>query len=541
MTDQNVKSLKKTTSLTSAWWVFVKQAAIGVSLVTAGCTTNPKPETRPTVTDTVPSNPAPTAPDPPQSEPAVQVMELEETVILPAREEARRERVRSLLLEQARREVLKLAGASGGSYGQELSGLQRNLTAYLRRHGTTMHDRVVVLDPAKFEVSLALGYPVPQAVQLLLTAQRAPTDAATIESITSHISVPYTNRFGTATVSQSPMAWMNMQREAPQACVIVPSSDHAVVTGNITGLTGPQQIEFTNRHEGWHCKDSKYNLRHLSRAEVEGLPANLTSALLATNAVAAEVYAVTYRKEALADAGAVGDMIRGGRYGIELIDVISGWRNRSPQDTPHLSTPVLLGLKQRIMEMGLDAFRRLDDKAAEALYIDVTDTFGMTARSLRLNLQLDSGTPEQRRQIADAAATDNDAARAVLLYRFYKNVAAVTPPPPLSAQEQALAGQLRAYNAAQLLEDKAFALGGKITPQTMVAAYGVLQEELRAHTRREPANPLYPAQATKLQESFLWRVQGMDYVAANARRGVDIVAVEPVLRSLHPALSSPAP
>ncbi len=522
MAKTDVTSLKKTTSLTSSWWVFVRRAALGASLAAAGCTSVPKPDHTQKIEDAG----APGSADPPPRDDATRTIDMDDIVILPAKEEARRARINAALMQQARREVLKLNNR--GSYSQELDGLQDRLTRFLKSDRANIHNRVLVIDPGKFDVAMALGFSAPQAVRLLLTEQKLTPTGEMAETVAGKAAAPYAFRYGVQTFSQDPFAMMNTSRTHPAACVIVPSSDHAL-TIDIRGLNAREQVNFTNRHEGWHCLDDKYTLRSFDPKKLAAVPQGTLMSKIA-NLTALGVFAMEYRKEAVADVGAIGDMIRQDGYDTGLIDKIVAWRMRYPNDIQHLSAPVLHGFKAKIDEMGIDAFHRLDDAAAKQLYFDVTDQYGMSARSLQINLKLEKGTVPERLQWLEAAKTDPEAAKAIDFFQYYWQKPADPGAGPLSSAEIKLAGALRSWNAAQLLEDRAFKDSGRITPVTLAAAYGALQDELHAHTRSDPRNPLYAAQMTKLQESFVWRVQDTDYVEANLKRGVDIVAADPALK-----------
>jgi hypothetical protein len=103
--------------------------------------------------------------------------------------------------------------------------------------------------------------------------------------------------------------------------------------------------------------------------------------------------------------------------------------------------------------------------------------------------------------------------------------------PPLSPEEQAVFTQLSTWDAAQMLQDRAFAKDGKITPGTLIKAYGKMQEELRAQLQQNPEDPLLHAKEGKLQQSFITTVRDLDYVDVNAKRGVDILEKEPALKA----------
>lgn len=501
------------TSLTSAWWSAVQRAALGFALVTTACTPARKSDmgdNKPAMSDTE---------NPPKTDAPPKPLELllDEQVILPAKEEARRDKIRVKLLVAAQREFLKLAGiASPEGYSQQLRQMEESANRRLNASGLKVHDRVVVLDPETFETGVALGLDTPRALRAMLQERGVKPDSGLVDGLAAKIT------------TQSPAAMTNLAQLRATACVIVPSSEHALVI-DIKGLSAAEQTDFANKHEVWHCLDSKYTL-HGMDPKKRTTPQKGPLSANVDNKPVLEIFANGYRKEALADLGAVGDMIRGGGHGIELIDKISDWRAAFPGEVQHLSSPVLKAFKARVEGMGLDAFRRLDEAAATALYFEVTDKSAMSARSIEINLRLEKLDVPGRLAFIDANFADPELDKAVDFMGYYYNKPANNRgAKPLSPEEMKLMDQLRDWDAAKLLDDRAFAASGKITPATLVKAYGAMQDELHAKRLLEPGNTLLMAQMTKLQQTFVHHVQGVDYVQANLDRGVDIVKAEPSL------------
>jgi hypothetical protein len=335
----------------------------------------------------------------------------------------------------------------------------------------------------------------------------------------------------------------NLKNPNPQACVVVPSSEHALNI-DVPGLSRADTVEFTNRHESWHCLDSKYNLRHLDMSKMEGINGH-TLASQVNNRTAMEMWATLSRKETLADVGAAGDMIRSGK-GLDILDKVANWRAASAKEDPqHVSTLPLLGLKAEIERIGLDNFRKLSDADAQKLYFRVTDECGMTAKGLQTAIRFDDVDDAGKQAYRAQAKTDSDVFKGVALHHYMATSKADPPVAALQGADKDVAKQLDAWNADKLLDDKAFEIGKKITPQTIIAAYNNLQAGLHAQMKADPDNKLYPLQATKLQQAFLTHSRELDYVEANAARGVDIVKTEPALKAFvsppqkNPATSAP--
>lgn len=448
-------------------------------------------------------------------------------------EKSRRAQVRETLLERARGNFEDIAGAETG-YTAELEILSAQLTARLKGANGGVHDRVLFVDPAKLDAALSLGFAPGYAVALQLA--EVPLPAEQLDLAGEKSVVPHTSRFGVETYTQAPTAITNLKNPKAQACIVVPSSEHALDI-NIPGLSRQEQVNFTNRHESWHCLDCRYNLRHLDPAAVAAVRKG-TLAQHLKNPVALEIFTVLYKKEALADAGAVGDMIRKENARLSLIDRISDWRASDPQDLQHLSVPVLRGLREKINEIGLENFRKLSDAEAERIYMEVTDSHGMTRQSLETILRVAVAKPADRAGLAARAQRSEDGLKALEMLGYMLSPAANVPsqPPP----DPRVATQLNGWDPHRLLDDEAFRQSRKITPETIIRAYAKLQEDLRGKMKAEPSNPLYPAQATKLQQAFLVHARALDFVAVNAERGVDIVKTEAELRRFAPPVKKPA-
>lgn len=446
---------------------------------------------------------------------------------LSMREKKRRGRIREALLDQARHDLDKFEDSSETGYSRDLERLGSRLTGNLKDGHSTVHNKVVFVDPEKLDVALSLGFAPDFAVENILARQKVHIPDNSLKQAGNKATSYYESKFGARTYTQDPTAITNLKNPQPEACVVVPSSEHALAV-DIKGLSRQDQVDFTNRHESWHCLDSKYNLRHLDPKKVDAIKKG-TLASHVNDRTALEIYATVYRKEALADVGAAGDMIRAGK-GLDLLDKVSAWRATDTKDLQHLSSPVLDGLKQKINEIGIDNFRKLSDADAQKLYFEATDTFGMTAKSLQMDIRFGTAKPAERKAYVERAKTDEDAARAMLLMGYLVTAPGAQAKAGMSPGDNALAEKLKTWDADKLLDDKAFEISRKITPASIIKAYNAMQEDLHDKMKNDPGNQLYPLQATKLQQAFLTHARELDYVGANASRGVDIVQAEPGLK-----------
>lgn len=501
---------------------------------TIACTPNSKAETEPAPEDAKPTTTMQdTAPPPQTVEEAFQgdVIIITEPMVISISdmaevlEQERRDNIRTAMLQRAQRDFARLAAMARTSYSTQLDSLETALNSYIVAHDATVHSRAAVLDPAQFDVGIALGMTPQQTVAQMLTLERVPVTRDRVMHTMGEIAVPFDTRLGVASYTQSPAAISNFSGQEPDICIIVPTSDHALIA-DIPGLSHTQQIGFINRHEEWHCKDTAFNLRHMTQEEL----ARITPGLLVENVdnkPMLEIFSTFYKKEALGDVGAVGDMIRKDGFGTDVIDKISNWRVNSPNDIQHLSSPVLQEMKRRITAMGLPAFRAMDDGAAKAFYVGLVREKGMSARSLEINIRFEKADVAGRLAWLEQSKTDPEAEKAIDFISYYhREPLDSRPTGELNAQEQALAEQVMQWNPFARLEDRAFALARKITPSSLVQAYGLLQDELRTEMLANPDNRLTIAKMTALRKTFSWQVQTTDYVEANELRGVDITRAE---------------
>lgn len=455
--------------------------------------------------------------------------------ILPAEitpaERQRRNAIRDTLLRAAQNDLPNLQAHAHTGYSGQLDVLENTLTSRLQGGDTSVHNKVVFVDPAKFDVALSLGFAPEYALQTLLAQDRVALPDNQLIMAGEKAASYHESRFGVRTYTQEPTAITNLNNMTAQACVVVPSSEHALDV-DIKGLSRAETVEFTNRHESWHCLDTKYNLRHIDPAQLEAIKEGSLRSHLG-NTAAFETYATFYKKEALADVAAAGDLIRAGK-GVDLLDKLIDWRNEDPKDLQHLTSPVLKGFRHAIEQMGVDNFRRLSDAEAQKMYFDTVDLCAMTAKSLDITVRWATAPQAQRQKWAKDAETDLDAARALGLLSHIKPQKPEGDK-PLTAAEKAVAKQLKSFKPGKLLDNKAFELSGKITPATLADAYDDLQEGLRRKMAAEPANKLWPAQATALQQEFLNHARNADFVQLNADRGVDIVRQEASLKDFRPS------
>ncbi|TAL26767.1 MAG: hypothetical protein EPN97_18950 [Alphaproteobacteria bacterium] len=250
--------------------------------------------------------------------------------------------------------------------------------------------------------------------------------------------------------------------------VVVPKSHMRQVNLDIPGLKPSEITALVNYHEFFHCLHDKYAKAH----PFENTP---------------------QKREMFADAGAMLEMMRRGK-GPEIIDQMIVWRMKGKDDT-HATVPALLALKKYVKDHGgAEGVRKMTTKEVlDLCYKATEDGSSMTWISRMQNLV--------------AAMPDISAA------------AAKTQTPSFKWQDLPFK-----KNPVQILEDKAFALGGKITPRTLMQANNALQKEYADGHEKNPNDMAGMFLAAYVETAYMKMVQGTDYTAANAKRGAKLNA-----------------
>jgi hypothetical protein len=445
----------------------------------------------------------------------------------------REKAIRAALLADARAHYQTYAALAKTGYSQDLSALETRMSAYLRQSETGTRRREAILDPALFDVGMAFGMTSGQTVTAMFQAQQVSSGPKSVEHAVDYIFNAISTPYGPHAFNQEAHALIAPDDDAsPKVCVIVPTSGYALQF-DVPGFPTETSITFTNHHESWHCLDDRYVIPADFVEKQPKTREELHAAL--QNPALLETIATLARKESFADTGALGDMIRAGAP-VSVIDNVIALRRTVPGDGMHYSPRVLRALKRTIAEMGLGNFRKLSHDQTKDLYYKLTDEHGLSARSLALFLQMEIGTPaEQAQAMAQIGTPDGQYALELFDYDLRtKQISAAAknlPEAPLTPEENKIMRAVTQFKAGNALLETAFAAGGSITPKTLTAAYGRLQDDLlqdrRAHPERDLADC---AKMSKLQETYITVVQSLDYESVNARYGVQITKVEPALR-----------
>lgn len=284
----------------------------------------------------------------------------------PTPAEIRRNKINEFLLEAARGDFLRVSRTAEDRYSRDLERNGRQLTRYMQRADGNDALGIVFIDPAKFDAGMALGMEGDAVTRLLAGRQASTLPDKVIDGAAEDMQSSWTSPLGIKSYTQNPSAHHDLYAAGAQSCVIVPPSAYHPDAFNIPGLSPQQNRELINKHEGWHCLDHRANFAGMDEDKVNksGTPEY------------AKATSILNRAESLADVGATGDMIRSG-MGTDIIDKMIVWR-QSTEDLEHMTIASLTALKAKINDMGVDRFRRMNDKDVRALCENIADTNGLT-------------------------------------------------------------------------------------------------------------------------------------------------------------------
>ncbi|MFN7114865.1 MAG: hypothetical protein ACK4PK_10975 [Alphaproteobacteria bacterium] len=435
---------------------------------------------------------------------------------LTAEERRYRTEVRRILLHDAQERYPELSQAAQTGYSSQLKVLQDSLNSYLGRGDTSMHNAIVVLDPSKVDVAVALGVSVRRAIEQAAMRDGRTLPDSMIQTAAPNATRPHRSELGMPTYTQNPSAYPNMTEPEARPCLIIPVSDHALPF-DVPGMTKAQKIEFTNTHEGWHCLDNRYRM---TQAQMDALnensPRNMRA--IVDNPDLAIAASVIHHKEALADIGAAGDMIRRG-HDPALIDHMIRWRqNEVGHDYMHYSVQGLNLLKTRIAEMGMEAFLQMDMPEARTLYFEINDATALKPAQITAMADYLLADAEGRTARREAAAAGSDAAAGIaqaleilkpsMPQQMLRSIIAALVPPDTDLIEK-----LREWDPVDEMETRAIERHGKITPETLIRTYGVMQNELHGELHGAD-DKLAREKMTILKGIFTRYVRGVDLEVA---------------------------
>lgn len=455
-------------------------------------------------------------------------------------EKQRRIDIRKALIAQARDKYGDLSAQGATAYGEQLRAMETGVNQYIANSGyqALKGREAIVLNPDDYSVGRALGLDSKEIVRRMLEQRgvEAPKDA--LADIAAGMNRGYESRFGVVSRTQDAGVRDFDGKDGKRPYVMAPASDN-IGPNRVPGMSYADNMEFINRHESWHIKDSWYDLSHLNRETVATARAGFASNYIANSEEAQEAYSLISRKEAIADISAIGDMMRDRKSNsYQLLNQVVDWRLSRTEDDTHTSAPVLKGMKAEIDKMGFGNFMKMSEDQVHNFYHDVVEKYGMSPGAVANAANYAEASKADKAQMLKEQGSDPDMKKAM---EFLSHENSKPASDETFRNEGDIKKKLDAYDPKPALLDRAFEIGKKITPETLILAHHEMADALfgqatdaDAQARRlgQAPNPLYRLEMAKLQETFVEAVQTTDYVEANRKKGVAIEEVEPALEKL---------
>jgi hypothetical protein len=466
----------------------------------------------------------------------------------PAQAKLREDAARQALLDAGRADFPRIGKLVRNGYSEDLERRGEQVTKYMRREQGE-NARAAYVDPNQFMVGVALGMKDSDIAGSILQQQGVSTTPEAIGEVAENMRAEYRFPYnaGQTTETHAPhVSGIDYFSTAPKVCVIVPPSAYYPSIIQIPGLSREQNLDFINLHESWHCRDTRNNFVGLDKTQLNSIDLHHPERAIG-NPDQLKAYVVGLKQESLADVGAMSEMIRKGANP-KIIDGLIEWRRTQGDDQTHMSVAALQDLRRTIDTMGVRDFRRLNDDKARELYNDIAARNAPSPETMEKIIAYTAGTAQERTDMLVLQRDNPDMQKAIDYMKGYQLPPpkdqippAPTGPQPLTPQEQGIFEMVRQYDAAQRLQDRAFKEDKKITPETLVKAYRAEQRDLMRQLDRSRGDAVVQAKLEKLDESFVHTVQSLDYIAANAARGVDITRDKALSGITLPPTVAPQP
>lgn len=448
---------------------------------------------------------------------------------------AEKDSINNELVMEAQRQFGKIAVAGENPFSRGLHDLEQRLSRHLENESESMQDRVIVVQPQQLDVGIALGMNPAVVIDSLMRMRGAglEDDSLQLDLMGFFASRLYQSRYGTVVENQSPHAFAS--RNGSQPSVMFPISNFAMDEYAIKGLPFEQLQEFINRHEGWHCVDTRTLIKidnstlvNVGFEDLDDMP---------SDTISLEFACVVNRQEVLADVGAVGDMVRAGA-GLNVIDAVKSWRGRNYQDYLHQSEDGLTALQAEIKSMGLSKFRKLDQDSAHALYARIMEEQSLNPDILRAMIEYKTADSSRKIYMRIKSKKDPVLEKGIAKWeQIRKHEVAANKLLSKAWNKLSEPRALKNWNPLAAMIDGAVAESGEITPVSLVRSYNKLYSSLQ-NEMGEKYDPVIAEKLLRLKEAFVDSATELDYVTLNADLGIDITQRKPAIASGESAVQS---
>lgn len=350
---------------------------------------------------------------------------------------------------------------------------------------------------------------------------------ATMLEAADSLNGPYTPTEGINLAHQilSPRAVPNLHTASGSAMCIVITAQADMQLFVPNGLTIEQTARYANRHEFHHCMSR--SLRALDSAQDDVHASNAHGAI---NPAVFDFAASGLAEETRADLGALMDMIVIDGENPSIINNIAAWREQrmasAQQDINHYSSPVLRALAQRVEQMGVARFRRMDEGARSRLAEDLIRQNSLSAGALVL-VAAHMYHIDDLRQF-NVRITPRDHALASPALTFMRAnpdlVHGDFTPVKLAADQVA---QLNTWNIEEQLRASATNKDGQMTRLGVLSARSAVLDDLRRQLVAEPSNPMHGARIILTQRATQHLLQAVAEHKPAAAENKNTAAAKP--------------
>lgn len=426
--------------------------------------------------------------------------------------------VNKILTARAQRQFSSGAGqGTSASYGQEIQTIEKEINASLEYFPDARCTKVIVLNHERFLSGLALGMDQKTVLNMLLKERDVDPRMVNTDALLKNMTGDYQGADGSKTMTTEPALVLSPGKLG----ILVMPSDFAPVVA-ISGLTVQQTREFIKHHEIAHAFDTRYLLTGHDGETIRNINWNKPASIYKPH----DGYAVASMlclKESWADVVAVIMMLRTDAKitdANKFIDKIIASRvSESPE---HMSVGVLEGLKDEIAEIGLKKIKKMDMFDVLAFSSAVNEDYGMTSSAVNAALSCLYGDEETVARLKAAEKDNWEVHKGIVFAKRLNESSSVTPPTqaPNRAALQATTG----WSAKDSLIARAVKDGGGVSGETMMAAYGVMMDELRADAKNNP--DIAYAKMNKLTALY-GGLSDMNFAKLNEERKISLASVLP--------------
>jgi hypothetical protein len=422
-----------------------------------------------------------------------------------------RAEINSTLVYEAQLNYYALAQTADNGYSRFLDSLETELNHFLKRTDTSIHSQIAIIDPIRtIDIPLALGIDKYMAIEDDVFSDSLHNMPKTIlKLVASHVARQYTTAHGQTHYTQHPTTLHDHSGGGASPVIIVPMAydAHDLQRMSLAGFNHQERVKIVTMHEAWHAIDTRYHLHGIEDSAGTFNASDARAMLDSKNAL--DILTVMHKKECFADVATLGEMIFRG-HDTSILPRLSAVRDAD--DIVHQTAPVIDGLSRQLDKTGLDAFRRMPESARIDLYYAVTEKHAMQKEDFT-TLYLYC-TADRDDQVEIAREPQN--AKAIDLLQRMQHKAAIP-----TTRSPDIARQIDAWNALEEMTSRAWKHNGVVTPESIIGAFGRMQDELWRQSIADPGNDLYPEMMTKMKKTLYDNLTTLDYAAINQSRGVN--------------------